>query len=113
MSINELDRKIDSTLSGSKIALDETSGSYLDRMESFLSKHDNQSIEQILSTRDNDDDYDVDIEWKIPQKETCDVGENTVHKCHFFLNIGVKLFLGVQSFGLTNYFGVKKLFWRK
>merc|ERR1712106_1030377 len=46
-------------------------------MESFMSKHDNATLEQLVKDDDNDD-YVVDIEWNIPQKETCDIGENTV-----------------------------------
>ena len=68
-------------------------------MESFLSKNENSKIEEII--KNDDDDYQVniyysqghiwstrstgvkvniqvDINWNIPEKETCDVGENTV-----------------------------------
>jgi len=63
-------------LNESKRVLAATSGNYLDRMESFLSKHDNASLEEMA--RDENDDYTIDIDWKIPEKETCDIGENTV-----------------------------------
>ena len=76
MSVNELDAKVGGTLDQSKKVLEATSGNYLDRMESFLSKHDNATLEEM--TKENDEDYFVDIDWKIPQKETCDIGENTV-----------------------------------
>ena len=47
-------------------------------MDSFLAKHDNEEIAQILSDN-TDENYEVDIDWsKIPHKETADVGENTV-----------------------------------
>ena len=47
-------------------------------MDSFLAKHDNEEIAQILSNN-TDENYEVDIDWsKIPHKETADVGENTV-----------------------------------
>ena len=45
------------TLSESKRVLAATSGNYLDRMESFLSKHDNASLEEM--TRDENDDFTV------------------------------------------------------
>jgi len=77
MSVNELDVKVDGTLNESAKVLESTSGNYLDRMESFMSKHDNATLEQLVKDDDNDD-YVVDIEWNIPQKETCDIGENTV-----------------------------------
>ena len=61
-----------------KSVLESTSGSYLERMDSFLAKHDNDEIAQILSNN-TDENYEVDIDWsKIPHKETADVGENTV-----------------------------------
>ena len=77
LSVGELDAKIGATLTKSDNVIGETSGSYLDRMESFLSKHDNEAIQQIL-TADEDEDVNIDIDWKIPAKETCEVGENTV-----------------------------------
>ena len=47
-------------------------------MDSFLAKHDNEEIAQILSDN-TDENYEVDIDWsKIPHKETAEVGENTV-----------------------------------
>ena len=78
MSVNELDAKVKDTLSNSKQghifeilskknlyqkhyytitksmtlekAMEATSGSYLDRMESFLSKYDNSTLEVTLFT---------------------------------------------------------------
>jgi len=78
MSVKELDQKLNHTLNESKSVLESTSGSYLERMDSFLAKHDNEEIAQILSDN-TDENYEVDIDWsKIPHKETADVGENTV-----------------------------------
>ena len=57
MSVNELDVKVDGTLNESKKVLESTSGNYLDRMESFLSKHDNASLEELV--KDDNDDYVV------------------------------------------------------
>lgn len=78
MSVNELDSKIGGTLKDSTKVIEATSGSYLDRMESFLSRHDNASLTDLIKEDENTDDYEVDITWKIPAKETCDIGENTV-----------------------------------
>lgn len=79
MSVGELDQKIGTTLTSSTNVLDQTSGSYLERMESFLSKNDNETIQQIIAhDREDDGDVDFDMNWNIPGKETCDVGENTV-----------------------------------
>ena len=36
-----------------------TSGSYLDRMESFLSKHDNASLTDLVKDDENADNYEV------------------------------------------------------
>ena len=82
LSVDELDKKINSTLNTSDKVMEETSGSYLDRMESFLSKQDNDTIKQIICD-EKDEDYDANIDWNIPKKEACDVGENTVSSTNF------------------------------
>lgn len=78
MSVNELDKKIDTTLDSARNVLNQTSGSYLDRMESFLSKHDNEAITKIIRQEHVDENFEVDFDWNILGKETCEVGENTV-----------------------------------
>ena len=39
--------------------IEATSGSYLDRMESFLSRHDNASLTDLIKEDENTDDYEV------------------------------------------------------
>ena len=39
--------------------MEATSGSYLDRMESFLSKHDNASLTDLVKENENADNYEV------------------------------------------------------
>ena len=39
--------------------MEATSGSYLDRMESFLSKHDNASLTDLVKEDENADNYEV------------------------------------------------------
>ena len=39
--------------------MEATSGSYLDRMESFLSKHDNASLADLVKDDENADNYEV------------------------------------------------------
>ena len=41
--------------------MEATSGSYLDRMESFLSKHDNASLTDLVKENENVDNYEVKI----------------------------------------------------
>jgi len=90
-SVNELDAKVGGTIDKSKKVLETTSGSYLERMESFLSKHDNMTLEELTKdVRDPYDDYECNIDWRIPHKETCDVGENTVVSVHNILRKSLK-----------------------
>ena len=78
MSVNELDQKVKSTLDGSKTVMEKTSGSYLDRINSFLEETENEVLKDILAEK-NDEEYEVDVDLSVlPKKETCEVGENTV-----------------------------------
>ena len=78
MSVNELDQKVNSTLEGSKTVMEKTSGSYLDRINSFLEETENDVLKDILAEK-NEGEYEVDVDFSaLPSKEKCDVGENTV-----------------------------------
>ncbi|CAG5076999.1 Oidioi.mRNA.OKI2018_I69.PAR.g8607.t1.cds [Oikopleura dioica] len=78
MSVNELDQKVNSTLEGSKTVMEKTSGSYLDRINSFLEETENDVLKDILADK-NEGEYEVDVDFSaLPSKETCDVGENTI-----------------------------------
>lgn len=78
MSVNELDQKVQSTLDGSKTVMEKTSGSYLDRINSFLEETENDVLKDILAEK-NEGEYEVDVDFSaLPKKETCEVGENTV-----------------------------------
>jgi glycosidase len=92
MSVNELDQKVQSTLTGSKTVMEKTSGSFLDRINSFLEETENDVLKDMLAEK-NEGEYEVDVDFSaLPKKETCEVGENTVrYYCRVFLNETLKV----------------------